>query len=97
MHLAAEFGMIKMIKLLVENHAEVDAVDWHNFTPLHYAAKKGYGKVSQALLENQATVNVLEKVVRGLLLLGREFPLITLMHGRKQSREKGEFPPHKNE
>ncbi|MFQ5451138.1 MAG: ankyrin repeat domain-containing protein [Nitrospinaceae bacterium] len=46
-----------LVKLLVENGAEIDSIDSLGFTPLHRAALAGYRDIVEVLLANGAEVD----------------------------------------
>ena len=54
LHLAAGRGHYEVVKLLVEQRAEVDAQDW---APLHFAAGEGHQEIAKLLLEARAEVD----------------------------------------
>lgn len=56
---AAKEGNITACKLLLEQGAEVNAMDEKGNTPLHYAAQGGYTELCKLLLEHGADVNVM--------------------------------------
>uniref|UniRef100_A0A0G4GH36 Uncharacterized protein n=1 Tax=Chromera velia CCMP2878 TaxID=1169474 RepID=A0A0G4GH36_9ALVE len=55
LHVAAKFGKREMAQLLLDEGANVDAVDSERFTPLTYAAGVSL-EVVKLLLENRATI-----------------------------------------
>jgi ankyrin repeat protein len=57
LHLAAEYGHMDVVKLLLANGAEVNARDNESDTPLHNAAKNGQKDVVELLLLKGANVN----------------------------------------
>ncbi|WP_353278336.1 ankyrin repeat domain-containing protein [Wolbachia endosymbiont (group B) of Longitarsus flavicornis] len=57
-HLAASVGCTKVVKALIENGADVNAVDKHKRTPLHLASWSGHKKVVETLIKNEANVNL---------------------------------------
>ena len=50
LHLASEFGDTETTKRLLENHAELNAVDCEQATPLRYAVEFGSSEVVELLL-----------------------------------------------
>ena len=62
----ASFGKPEVVKVLIENGAKVNDVDYYLRTPLHYASKgKSDGKdrayIAEILLQNQAKVDAIDK------------------------------------
>jgi hypothetical protein len=55
---AAKYGHIEMVRLLVERGAEVDATEPGGFTALMLASFRGYREIAVTLLENGADMNV---------------------------------------
>ena len=47
-----------MVKVLVENHAEINARNNEGYTPLHLAAQNGHGDIVKFVIENGAIVNI---------------------------------------
>jgi len=45
------------VLFLLQHGADVDAKDKREFTPLHYAAEKGYAEIAELLIEKGANVN----------------------------------------
>eukprot|EP00794_Sanderia_malayensis_P000575 gene575-1234_t len=60
-HLAAMKGNIRVIRILANMGAEIDARDDTKWTPLDYAAKEGFFKSVSLLLENDAPVDACDK------------------------------------
>ena len=59
LHLAALNGYDHIIDVLIENGAEIHAVNnEYKFTPLHYAVNKGHAFATEALIENGANLNM---------------------------------------
>ncbi len=46
--------------MLLEKEADINALDHTNWTPLHFAAEKGYDQIATVLLKHGADVNVKE-------------------------------------
>lgn len=67
MHLAASRGRAEMVKVLIGQGADVNALDTKHFTPLHYAARNGYLDVVQLLIDNGA--NPLAETTDGKIAL----------------------------
>ena len=59
MHQAVLENSIELVKLLIENNADVNIQDEDSWTPLHAACSMGYYEVAKFLLENKANVNSL--------------------------------------
>ncbi|RDL42485.1 uncharacterized protein BP5553_02464 [Venustampulla echinocandica] len=57
LHDCAEAGNLEVVKLLVDNGAIVDAVDWTNGTALLNASNKGHLAVASYLIDSGADVN----------------------------------------
>ena len=49
------------MKVLIQNGADVNAVDKNKLTALHIAAKKGHVDVAKVLIQNGADVNAVDK------------------------------------
>lgn len=73
LHLAAmaEHGGEAIIRLLLDNGADTDAVNLYNRTPLHCAAMCGRDRAAKLLLDSGADPNSLENVI----FYGRVTPL----------------------
>ncbi len=61
LHLAARFGALKNVQLLVENGANPNARSNEGFTPLHEAAKEGRKPVVEYLISKNVEVNHLDR------------------------------------
>ncbi|CAF0751510.1 unnamed protein product [Brachionus calyciflorus] len=53
-HHAVLENSIDLVKLMIENNAEINCVDEDHWTPLHTAASLGYHEISRLLLQNGA-------------------------------------------
>jgi cytohesin len=53
LHVAAKYGHIEIVKLLLKQGAKVNALDWHDTTPLHEA---GNADVAKLLIEHKANL-----------------------------------------
>ncbi|CAC5359841.1 unnamed protein product [Mytilus coruscus] len=58
LHVVCANGYTNLVKLLLENNAEVDVKDADGSTPLHLACHKGNTRIVSALLHNNANVDV---------------------------------------
>lgn len=54
MHLAVICGHVKVVKMLIDSGANIEATGWNELTPLHYAAKEGHNEVVKMLLQHGA-------------------------------------------
>ncbi len=57
---AAESGNIDIVKVLIQNGADVNAVDENKQSALHHAAEYGDVELAKVLLENGADVNAID-------------------------------------
>ena len=57
LHDAAIKGQFHVVKILLQNGADVNAYKNHQWTPLHLAAYYGHSKIAKLLLHNGALVN----------------------------------------
>jgi len=62
LHVAAKWGKNNMVKILLENSAQIDAKTRDGLTPLHCAARSGHEQVISTLLENSAPISARTKV-----------------------------------
>lgn len=67
LHVAAKWGKNNMVKILLENSAQIDAKTRDGLTPLHCAARSGHEQVVSTLLENSAPISARTKVYNVLL------------------------------
>ncbi|OXV07870.1 hypothetical protein Egran_04368 [Elaphomyces granulatus] len=63
LHVAAKWGHVRVVKLLVENGADVHAEDQHGRTSLHWAARYGWMSVAQLLIQHGANTNAMPGTV----------------------------------
>jgi ankyrin repeat protein len=61
LHMAAEYGDIELVDLLIRYRADVNAPDRDRNTPLHYAVMRGHKHVAEFLLKNRANSNAQNK------------------------------------
>jgi len=61
LHMAARFGALKNIQLLVENGANPNAKSLEGLTPLHEAAKEGRKPVVEYLISKKVEINPLDR------------------------------------
>lgn len=67
LHEAAENGYLELVKVLLENKANINAKNERNWTPLHAAAYNGYLEIVKVFVQNGADVN--GKVINGCTAL----------------------------
>ena len=61
LHFAAYLGDVDATKVLIENNADVNAVDKNKERPLHNVSKKGHADVAKVLIQNGVDVNAVNK------------------------------------
>lgn len=101
LHIAAENGLSKGVKVLLENGADVDLESKSGNTPLLIAAENGHSEAIEILLERGANINL------NLVDKNRYTPLIIatqnghlesmkvlLMKGADVEKEGGMAEPH---
>jgi tetratricopeptide (TPR) repeat protein len=54
---AVKNGDLQWVRDCIHGRANVDSRDNNNWTPLHYAAEKGYAELVNILLQNRASIN----------------------------------------
>ena len=59
LHLAAFNGYVDLVKLLIQNGADVNTVDEDNWTSLHCATWRGRFDITKLLIQNGAVVNAM--------------------------------------
>ena len=63
---------VDVAKMLIENGADVNAVDGRKWTALHLVSQKGHVDVAKVLLENGADVNAVDEIERTALHFAAE-------------------------
>ncbi|XP_071785110.1 ankyrin repeat domain-containing protein 27-like [Asterias amurensis] len=58
MHVAAMYGHVDVISVLISNGGDVNATDYHGSTPLHIACSRGQQHATLLLLHEGAKVNI---------------------------------------
>jgi ankyrin repeat protein len=61
---AAKYGHVEMVRVLLEGGANVEGVNAYGATPLHHAAHNGQLEVCRLLLDWGAKVNTLNRFAR---------------------------------
>lgn len=69
LHVAAKWGKNNMVKVLLENSAQIDAKTRDGLTPLHCAARSGHEQVITTLLEHSAPISARTKVCTKILII----------------------------
>lgn len=62
LHTAARCGRLDTMRLLLQHGASIDETlpDWHNWTPMHFAASRGQVNAIKLLGENGASTNIVD-------------------------------------
>ena len=66
-------GHVDVAKVLIQNGADVNAVDKDKWTALHFAAEKGHVDVAKVLIQNGADVNAVDKITDSTSLRSSEW------------------------
>ncbi|KAG6368369.1 hypothetical protein INS49_002574 [Diaporthe citri] len=61
LHLAAERGLEKAAKVLIEAKANISIQDENSWQPLHYACREGKRNIAELLIENGAEINAQDR------------------------------------
>lgn len=69
LHHAASRGHAKVVQLLLDNGADIDARNSSKWTPLDCAAAKGTLKAARVLLQNDSPVDPTDKAKVGWICL----------------------------
>ena len=65
-------GHLNIAVLLLEHNALIDAINYKEYTPLHYAAREGHGEVCEVYVEY-----ILFKLLYGVLSVLKFLKLLT--------------------
>jgi ankyrin repeat protein len=76
LHLAAYYGRVASLRLLLELGADVDALDAHGMTPLHIAVIRGHASAVQQLREANANDGLRDKAGNRAVSYCRDQPAI---------------------
>ena len=60
-HVAVNNGNLEMVRVLVENEADLNILEYRQRTPLHIAVEKDQLEIVQYLIEQEAEVNALDR------------------------------------
>lgn len=59
LHIAAAEGFVELVCILLQQGAEINAIDKNHWTPLHCAAQKFHLEICEILLQHGANVHLL--------------------------------------
>ncbi|XP_065559598.1 ankyrin-1-like [Artemia franciscana] len=65
LHFAAEKGLLDICQLLFSKGAQIDSLDYKQYTPLHWAARNGHMAVTDYLLEKGANPSLGARLYNG--------------------------------
>ena len=60
LHQVVKEGYAEQAKSLISSGTDINAKDWHSWTPLYYAAKYGYRNIVELLIDNGADIKALD-------------------------------------
>ena len=90
LHIAARSGHFESVQLLLENGAQINALDYEQNTPLHLAAKLGYHEIVEILLKYGARKDLKNEANLIPLSLVQAYKFF-LKNGIKYPRNKLDF------
>ena len=64
LHIACDIGNKEIVRLLLDNNADIEIVDNNYMTPLHYATKNNNLKIIKLLIKYKAKINVIDSYKR---------------------------------
>ena len=88
LHYAARYGLTEIVRILVENGADVNAKTIHSYTPLHGATFNGYIDVMKILLENGADVAIEDRSGEKAQMMTRNPEILSLLEQYEQMEVK---------
>lgn len=94
LHNAAYIGSLALVKLLLENKADVNARTNDEETPLHFAAREGHRLVAQALLEGMTDIEKKNSKGETPFMLAVERRHVKTVQDLLRSKKGLDFPFH---
>ena len=79
-YLAARYGQVECLKILIESGADVNAVDEYEYTAAHSAAMYGQLEYLKVLIENGVNVNAINR-------FGRTAAQVAIINGEIECAE----------
>nr|QBK86071.1 MAG: ankyrin repeat protein [Marseillevirus LCMAC101] len=78
LHMACFLGDLELVKIFVEQGADVNLMHGMYLTPLHQAAMTGHHKIIQYLLENGANINLMKGDISPIVLAWQKNQIETI-------------------
>lgn len=79
LHVACHFNNEKMVKFLIANGADVNAITTQGYTSLHLAAQQGHKKIINLLLDQNASPNVVTHQGQTALSIAQKLGYISVV------------------
>ena len=73
LHLAASHGHLSVVEYLVNQKADINAINNDDWSPLHYAAINGHLNVVEYLVNQKANIKAKDNNVNFSILIGLLF------------------------